>query len=111
MIETDSVITAVDISAVSVGASSVAISSSVHDWLGIVLTAISLLSVVIGVILRIITAIGKAKDKDSDGGETITAKELDDIISETERQTAILEQQINANKSRLGKLKERKGDR
>ena len=111
MIETDSVVTAVDITAVSVGASSVAISNTIHDWLGIVLTAISLLSVVVGVILRIITAVGKAKAKESDGGETITAKEMEDIISETERQTAILEQQITANKSRLAKLKDRKGDK
>lgn len=71
------------------GGIAISVASEMSGWLAIVCSAVSLISIIIGIIIRIRNSVKEAKDPESDGGTTITQKELEEItkqISESAKQ-------------------------
>lgn len=105
MIDESNIIVATDIATIGTATTSVAILSQVKEWIGIAFSIVSVVALIVGILLRIITASAKARDPESDGGEKITAKEVEEIVSDLERQTAIIDQISKDSKERIKKLK------
>ena len=65
------------------GATGISLSMEIQSWIGIICSAISLISICVSVVLRIVNAVKNAKDPKSDGGEKITDEELKEIANTT----------------------------
>lgn len=88
-----------DITSILSGIFGVAVATQIKEWLSIILTAISVISILISSTLRIIDKVKQAKSKDSDGGEKITSEEMKEIVSEGKKEideaTKKIEEEIN----------------
>ena len=67
------------------GATGISLSMEIQSWIGIVCSVISLISVCVSVVLRVINAFKNAKRDDSDGGKNITDEEMKEIIDTTSK--------------------------
>lgn len=89
------VIRNLDITSILSGIFGVAVATQIKEWLSIILTIISVISLSISCIFRIIDKIKQARSKDSDGGEKITKKEIEEIVDDASNTIEQIDKTIN----------------
>lgn len=90
-----SVIRNLDITSILSGIFGVAVATQIKEWLSIILTIISVISLSISCVFRIIDKIKQACSKDSDGGEKITKKEIDEMVDDASKTIDAIDKTIN----------------
>lgn len=90
-----SVIRNLDITSILSGIFGVAMATQIKEWLSIILTIISVISLSVSCVFRIIDKIKQAQSKDSDGGEKITKKEIDEMVDDVSKTIDTIDKTIN----------------